>query len=428
MKVVLLIETVSREMASKFLLADALLQNNCTSVLIGNTHEVFYQLLWIKHDILFLTNGDFSRDKVTLLNVLKKKGVKIILLENEGGVFKDIAVQSERLSNKILNLIDLYFTWGKIIKEFVVSKQLILSDKVIVSGTPFFDTFLLKNQFVHNISVTNSLPKKKYILINTRFSLGNEFVPGQYQGLTSLEEVEFERKLIDHFINLALLLSEEYFIVFRPHPSENIETYQRAFINHSNILLTREHSAQFWIINCECLIHNGCTTGIEGVLAGKKVLSYMPVNNINFDMHLPNSVSVICTTTDEIYFYLKSNFMGNVNIDTSVSDYINNFNSPSIPIILNSLGSLGPSDSSFSFNIPLISLIRLYKRAITSKIKHTNLYFLVVKFFGAFYKEHLYQESKRKDFSKVLICLKNYNKLKLSKSIGYKYLYSISKH
>jgi surface carbohydrate biosynthesis protein len=428
MRIILLIETVSREMASKFLLAEALLNNN-NEVILGNTHEMFFQLLWVKHDILFLTNGDYSREKITLLKILKKRGTKIILLENEGGIFQNINQQYSRLSKDVLDFVDIYFTWGELIKEFVLSKSLISPNKIVVSGSPFFDTLLPENNYVHDIfNNTLQLPKK-YILINTRFSLANESVIGQYKNITTKEEIDFDSKLIEYFIELAILLSKNYYIVFRPHPSENMDFYVEKFLENSNILVTRVNSAQFWINNCECLIHNGCTTGIEGILAGKKVISYMPIRNDKFDMHLPNSVSIICRNYNEIIINLNKQNKSCIIKDTNyeISKFINNFIEPSIPIIVKEIKRIKFVDFPQEIKIQFNSCYNLYKKAIITMIKHTNLYFFFVKFFKKYYIEHKYQESKRTNFYRDLCTLTKSKKIKVNKLFNFKYCYILSK-
>ncbi len=420
-------------MASKFLLADSLLNyNNKNEVILGNTHELFYQLLWLKHDILFLTNGDYSIEKITLLKILKNRGTKIVLLENEGGVFQDINQQYSRLSKEVLDLVDKYFTWGEVIKNFVVSKNLISSNKVVISGSPFFDTLLSENYYVHDIFNKNSLlPPHKYVLINTRFSLANESVIGQYKNITTKEEIEYDSKLIDYFINLAILLSKNYYIVFRPHPSENLDLYKKKFLGISNILVTRENSAQFWIKNCECLIHNGCTTGIEGILAGKKVISYMPIQNVKFDMYFPNSVSIICKDYDEIILNINTqdkNYFNLKDSNNSITKYINNFILPSIPIIVNELKNIKFEKSIQIFNLNFISYFIVYKKALITKIKHTILYFFFVRFFGKYYIEHNYQESKRLNFVRDLNSLSISRGINLNRLKKFKFSYILSKN
>lgn len=426
MKVVLLIETVSREIASKFILAESFFPL-FDQVILGNTHEFFFQLLWFKHDVLFITNGDYNKEKVTLLKILKNRGVKIVLLENEGGVFKDITVQNNRLDLEVLGIIDLYFTWGELIRNYVVDNGFIVNDKVVVSGSPFFDTLRPNFKFVHKILNNDVIYKSKYILINTRFSIGNEFVKGQYSNFSSPEEVFFERQLMDYFVDLALVLSERYQIIFRPHPSEDISFYTEKFSGNKNILVTKENSAQSWILNCTCLVHNGCTTGIEGVIAGIKVISYMPINNPLFDMHLPNSVSIVCKSIEDIIYNIEneSDFDFKASLVNNVTPYISNVLHSSIPIISNSIFKLLLNKASFNYSISFIDYFLIYKKAIISKIKHLDFYFFVVPYFSRFYIEHLYQESKRFGFFKYLSDLAHFRGYKI-KVIG-RYVFSLYK-
>src|SRR5262249_19208535 len=68
----------------------------------------------------------------------------------------------------------------------------------------------------------------------------------------------------------------EYGIILRPHPSEDIAFYEHAFAPYRAVTVTKEGSVLDWIRSAELVIHTNCTTGVEAVLADRRVLNMQP--------------------------------------------------------------------------------------------------------------------------------------------------------
>jgi hypothetical protein len=51
---------------------------------------------------------------------------------------------------------------------------------------------------------------------------------------------------------------------------------------------------------CRVLIHNGCTTAVEAALLDCPAIAFQPVASPCFDYQLPNSLSHVATTVDEV--------------------------------------------------------------------------------------------------------------------------------
>ena len=90
-------------------------------------------------------------------------------------------------------------------------------------------------------------------------------------------------------------LSKEEFII-RPHPTENIETYNSYFKNIKNIRIIYRGSIQEWLHGAKVHIHNGCTTAIEGFFSGLEPICYAPIIDDEHSQYLTFTVSDVVNT------------------------------------------------------------------------------------------------------------------------------------
>ena len=70
--------------------------------------------------------------------------------------------------------------------------------------------------------------------------------------------------------------NNDYDIVLRPHPTENIEAWKISLENISNVHVIREGSITSWVNNAFTVMHNGCVTALEATFSGKPVVTYIP--------------------------------------------------------------------------------------------------------------------------------------------------------
>jgi surface carbohydrate biosynthesis protein len=83
------------------------------------------------------------------------------------------------------------------------------------------------------------------------------------------------RKVLD---SLAASHPEINFII-RPHPSEKIEPWRRAYANRENFLVTVDGSHIPWMLGSRIMLHAGCTTGLESEVLDAPCLSLLPENH-----------------------------------------------------------------------------------------------------------------------------------------------------
>lgn len=254
---------------------------------------------------------------------MKEKGINLWYLDEEGGIYiGDQSDWEERLLCRInpqdLDSNDKILAWGNWQKKVFKSKK--ISADVLVSGIPNYEILSPKYKDCLNdwdLEVTGGL--KDFILINTRFSLGNPKIgvgnifnsnqphskklPSLYLENVFISDNQIMFQMIDLCIYIALALPNEQ-IIIRPHPGENIEIYLLLTKNIKNISVINNGGVESWIRMSKVMIHNGCSTAIQAMIAEKKVITFLPDNMSNQQMKytpaLPNTIGTIAKTYNQV--------------------------------------------------------------------------------------------------------------------------------
>ena len=114
------------------------------------------------------------------------------------------------------------------------------------------------------------------INLNTKYANhinGENFLHANYGHRISnlAERIAYDKSKLKWNLELIdLLKSTPYNIIIRPHPEENAEYYRRErYINEKTIFTIYDDNVIPWIMACDYMIHNDCTTAIECALLGK---------------------------------------------------------------------------------------------------------------------------------------------------------------
>lgn len=245
------------------------------------------------------------------LSLIRNMGYKLAAWDEEGlSVVSPERYLRYRVSLDSFALLDRFFVWGQA-QASLVSTKVPDKDKIVPVGHPRFD-FLrpeLRNLLEHSAEIL----KKKYgpfILVTTRFGIYNHY-NGRDFGMEVLRQkgyfcnpqekdfytrrFQYDGERFSSFVKMMPVLSRafpELTIILRPHPSENIESWRKYCDGLINVKVILEGSAFDWIWAANVVIHNGCTTGIEAFLLKKPCISYRVVTSDEFDIFLPNALSI----------------------------------------------------------------------------------------------------------------------------------------
>jgi surface carbohydrate biosynthesis protein len=297
------IETLTRELDSKLVMASALAAQGCRAI-VGHK-ESMKAIGGASTGVVWQGKSLFrAKSSNHLADQLIGNRSAIMFLHDEGGMHQVKAWPNHVLKTHRIEFlrernVNRVCVWGQRQKDVLSSYAEELKDVIAVTGSPKFDLCLpdyawvtaAKSEEIRNRYVS-------FILVCTRFATaahsagqGDPFRRKMnpalwpqslsHESLANLWFSKWQRDVHD-FADFVVLTKElavnfpQYTVVVRPHPSENLTFYQQAFASFENVAVNRDDNVLPWIRAAELVVHSNCTTGIEAVLAGRPVLNLLP--------------------------------------------------------------------------------------------------------------------------------------------------------
>lgn len=318
------IETKSRELDSKLLIGLSSIREDVAVVIPTNRFSLLKPE--IPAGVVLLKSA--AGYEIDYINALKKSGMKCCVMDEEGVVHtNDEREHALRFSQDTLDSLEKIFFNGVAESNLMNNFYKIPVDKFVITGNPRFDFY--KQQFnQYYLDEAAQLRKEfgRYLLMPSRFSMVNiatndesdeaylNFLKNFY--VKSDQELNIFRGMLKHgknIFNAFLTLMPELSaalphitIVIRPHPSESSRSWEDACSGLKNIKVIGRGPIGPWLSGAEAVLHNGCTTGFEAFLMGKKVFSYMPYTSEQYDLKLPNQVSKKFYDSDSLIKALRA--------------------------------------------------------------------------------------------------------------------------
>lgn len=304
------IETKVREFDGKLWLA-VNLANEGHKVALGEKNRVglFDEI----RPHLHITGGK----NYDIYDDLTKAGTNIAWLDTEGGVFDSPDDYIDRvryalINNKNPSNINAIFAWGEAQAKLIQDRTLFEDEQIYVTGNPRFDLVHPQLRDIYAKPAKNLLEKYgEFILINTNFTYANSFNDEHLKeklnkGVKneSQKKLKYQQHLLNEFIKAIKKLNEEFpthHIIVRPHPSEDHDFYSNKFEQTSSVSVRFSGDVRTWIYAADCVIHNGCTTGIEAAMLNTPVIAYEPNHEFSsYHPPLPNVVSSSAHSVQEL--------------------------------------------------------------------------------------------------------------------------------
>jgi len=314
------VETIAREFDSKLLLACKLAERGYRVVVAQpdflNQIAIFFRPGIYFGKNLFRTHFPTS---LKLLALYKKRGWSVVHLDEEGGIYagtenewKDIL--DRRIDPMVLQEDDSILCWGDFQRRHYGNSK--HSCQIVTTGHPRFN---LSNKtyktLIENTLKTHTL--SDFVLVNTNFGWcnnisGKDFIfreGSKFMG-SNEDDKNFKRsfwvsqsKIFSKYlqvINEVALRNQEIDFVIRPHPAEDKNFYKIFFHGFKNIQIIDDESALNWISKASCVVHDGCTTGIEAYLLEKPVINLTPKIDNPFEILIPNLIGKRITNSEEL--------------------------------------------------------------------------------------------------------------------------------
>lgn len=242
----------------------------------------------------------------------KQRGAKVVVHDTEGLIVIDSQRYiNGRVSLEVLSEVDAVLCWGESQKALI--NQKVKLDKLRLAGDLRFDIARKrKKNNGGNREIEN-------ILINTRFSYVNPIQKTDiiitFKDLGYLktdEDVEKFKQIVtndelifkEFICAVNLLVSNGKNVIIRPHPAENVETYENIFKGSVKIDKSTSLGAQIdW---SDCVVHDGCTTAIEARAQGKVVFGLRPeLVGESYDQYANKYSNYNCSSAQELVEMMK---------------------------------------------------------------------------------------------------------------------------
>ena len=205
----------------------------------------------------------------------KKKGHIVCMSDEEALTYKNNKVYFERnLDDNIDEFVDYFLSVGP--RHYKTLLKKIDKKKILKIGNLKFDLYKKDRRKIFNKEL-KKIPYDKYILITSRFGNANSHEGKIETKINNSKYQASSKKLFLDFLNLPRILRKKIpkkTIVVRPHPSENFIVWNNFNKKIKNSYIIYNKDVATWILRASLLIQNRCTTGIEGYLLDKKVVSY----------------------------------------------------------------------------------------------------------------------------------------------------------
>ena len=354
-------------------------------------------------------------------NLIKKNGI-FTSLDEESAIFSSNIKKAynRHIFNKAcLNYIYKIFVWGKFDNDSILNNNKLSKEHLKISGNPRFDLSKKKFDFFYEKKFKQKTLNKK-IFINCAFGLINNYVDQKvdtkvwsikvknypsYKNLwKSLEEYESTLfpKFIEGITYLIKSLPNENFVI-RPHPIENEKIYINLFKDFPNVIIDKQSSIQSEFLNSKLIIHNGCTTAVEGTFHDLNVICFNPFFQSENVQTLTYEVSNLIQDKIILLNYVKKILIHEMppdNLNEIKSKYIkpiiDNIDYCSFNIIAEELFKINQS-STLEFYKNRISQVKIFEKINILEIK---IRYKIVKLFSDliikfFYKKYLNQINNR---------------------------------
>ncbi len=268
-------------------------------------------------------------------------GIHVAVLDTEGGPYKSLDYYRQLLTRdaELRDQISLVCAWGHLRRDYCVAQGLFREDQLRITGSPRHDLF---HQSWRKQALESSrdyvTTKDPFFLVATNFTYANpRFQSRENELKMAVEEfqiseqeargyIEDQQCILEGFLEMTDHITETVpgaTTVFRPHPFENLETYEKGLRPRDNLQVKLEGSIEGWVMRARALIQRDSTTAIDAAIAGVPVLTpdWLPTS---FGVPEIGQVSDGCANLEEMREKLAAILQNRYEPDTALSQAIDN--------------------------------------------------------------------------------------------------------
>jgi len=314
------VENQYRELDAKLLLASVAAEHGFP-VVLGSRAFVHYQVASIPRGVYLAKSMRSLSDR--MFGILRNLGHEIVAFDEEALVrAPDAQYWERRLSPGTVQKVSTLLAWGADDARTLRSYPGYAGAPIRVTGNPRID-MMRREVRPFYAEEAESIRERfaPFVLINTNFGWDNHFIPNFAEINNAGKRLDpFMTKLMKHrstifayFKEMVPVLSKalpEYTLLVRPHPTEKHDPWNEIAKHHENVRVVNEGNVIPWLMACEALVHNSCTTAVESFVLETPAVAYQPVRLNGFDDELPNALSDRAFSIDELELTIRSILAG----------------------------------------------------------------------------------------------------------------------
>lgn len=302
------VETKHREFDAK------LWQGCCAAergygVVIGDMEEIYEQYLALPRGVVL--DKTIEPRKIKTLRRLRRAGYRLCVNDEEALLaynYPDRYLDS-RLNREVMDMTDLYFTWGERQAELIRKAYPEYAERVHTVGTPRVDLLVSELRALYSKEAGDIRDRiGRYILLPSNFCdvlhiNGPDFrlkqarsaglVRNEADVRLHVERRAHRERVLAAFVEALEAMRErfpEHALVVRPHPADDSSQWLRLVAHIDRCHVLHEGTAIPWLLGADAIFHNGCTTAVEAFLLGKRPISYHPFWDDRFEYHFQTKV------------------------------------------------------------------------------------------------------------------------------------------
>ena len=107
------------------------------------------------------------------------------------------------------------------------------------------------------------------------------------------------KKIIEYIKAIKYLSNNDYDIVLRPHPAEDVKTWKIMLQDIPNVHVIRDGPINVWIKDAFAVMHNSCTSALETTIQKKPLVTYVPYEQ-KYNPTLANELGYQVRTQEEL--------------------------------------------------------------------------------------------------------------------------------
>ena len=281
-----------------------------------------------------------------LLNYLRKAnecavrefleaGIRVGVLDTEGGVLASFAHYATAMAQDaaVRGRVSCYCSWGSRLARHAVEAGWYRADQIVVTGAPRYDFYASPWQRAA-LAISSAVDdfSRPLVMFNGSFSWANPQFMKPDKEADLLVRSGFDRDFVlrsqqlqrGTMVGLARLANNmaarfpKVTFVYRPHPFEGMEVYEKLLLLGRNLFLVRAGPVGGWLLNASAVVQRGCSTAIEAGMVGVPAFSpsWLPVP---FRLDAPESVSIQCGSEEEMFAQLEELLAGRLRLPSELS-------------------------------------------------------------------------------------------------------------